>query len=357
MTSTKNKLQEELGSSKPKDAIHNVGMRKGGVVGAKSAGELSLSPQQAYNLNNKRKRQREMSDVSVGLSRGFGRDLLFVVMEQCKFKDKVNRYVQEVTCAPEPMAILCMQQQLVDMKRFCCNESEFCIMGVDPTFNLGEFSVTPIVYQHLLVQSKKSSKSPWMLGPILIHYKKEFHNYNFFFSSLVGLMPELKGIKAIGTDGELNIINAAHQQFRTAFQLRCFRHLQKNIERHLQEKRMSSFVIRLYIQEIFGWVDADGTRSEGLVDSKSSDEFQLALSALKDKWICREQADVTVFDEKSTFYDWFMKYKADVFCSSTLKTLREQCGLGSPPSAFYTNSNESINSSIKHKRLQEETVT
>ena len=44
-----------------------------------------------------------------------------------------------------------------------------------------------------------------------------------------------------------------------------------------------------------------------------------------------------------------MKYKADVFCSSTLKCLRREAGLGDPPSAFYTNTNESINSALKLK--------
>ena len=76
-------------------------------------------------------------------------------------------------------------------------------MGVDTTFNLGDFSVTPIVYQHLLVNDKKSGKSPWFLGPLLIHYRKEFRNYNFFFSSLVGLRRSLSGIRAAGTDGEV----------------------------------------------------------------------------------------------------------------------------------------------------------
>ena len=87
-------------------------------------------------------------------------------------------------------------------------------MGVDPTFNLGEFSVTPIVYQHLLVQVRTSRKSPWLLGPLLIHYRKEFRNYNFFFSSLVGLRRSLMDIKAGGTDGEKNIIEALKTQFK-----------------------------------------------------------------------------------------------------------------------------------------------
>ena len=53
-------------------------------------------------------------------------------------------------------------------------------MGIDPTFDLGEFSVTPIVYQNLLVVNDQGL-SPWVLGPILVHYCKEFRNYNFFF--------------------------------------------------------------------------------------------------------------------------------------------------------------------------------
>ena len=51
----------------------------------------------------------------------------------------------------EPMAVFCNEQQLLDIKRFCCDPFNFGILGTDPTFNLGEFSVTAIVYQHLLL--------------------------------------------------------------------------------------------------------------------------------------------------------------------------------------------------------------
>lgn len=39
-------------------------------------------------------------------SKGKGQDLLFLVMEQCKSSEKQDHFVQEVTCAPEPMTIL-----------------------------------------------------------------------------------------------------------------------------------------------------------------------------------------------------------------------------------------------------------
>ena len=149
-------------------------------------------------------------------------------------KKKADCFIQEVTCAPEPRAILATSQQLADLERFCCDSALFSVMGVDPTFDLGEFSVTPIVHQHLMVQNVWTRKCPWMLGPVHVHYRKEFQNYNFFFSSLIGLSPGLSHIKAVGTDGERAIIDALHQQFCEAQYLQCFRHLQKNIERHLQ---------------------------------------------------------------------------------------------------------------------------
>jgi hypothetical protein len=147
------------------------------------------------------------------------------------------------------------------------------VMGVDPTVKLGDFSLTPIVYQHLLVRDKNSSKSPWLLGPVLIHYKKEFRNYNFFFSTLVRLSKCIAKVKAIGTDGEHNLIEAAQQQFKEAVHLRCFRHLPTNIEHHLHSKQVSAANIRMFIQEIFGWTDIERIHKDGLLDCNSAEDF------------------------------------------------------------------------------------
>lgn len=225
-------------------------------------------------------------------------------------------------------------------------------MGVNPTFKLGDFSVTPVVYQHLIVKDKKSGKSPWLLGPILIHYK-EFRNYNYFFQ-LIGLLKSLTRVEAIGTDDERNIIEAAQQQFQEALLLRCFRHLQTNIERHLHSKQISSATTRLFIQDIFGWTDIEGIHRECLVDCKDADEFYDLLSDLKDTWLQRESCS----SSSETFYDWFMKYKAEVFYTSTLQQLREAAGLGKPPIGYFTNPNESINSALeKENKLQEAGIT
>ena len=139
--STKNLLKKELDVTNPKEAVDNVFMKKGDMLNAQSAGELPRGRMQAYNI----KRTVQNRDLSQGTSTPT-RDMLYVVMEQCKSVEKVDVFVQDVTCAPEPMAVLCTQHQLSDIARFCCDPFLFSILGIDPTFNLGEFSVTPTVY-------------------------------------------------------------------------------------------------------------------------------------------------------------------------------------------------------------------
>ena len=50
---------------------------------------------------------------------------------------------------------------------------------------------------------------------------------------------------------------------------------------------------------------------------------------------------------KNAFHSWFLKYKAEDFRHCTLRSLREDNGLDSPPTAFYTNDNEAINAKLK----------
>ncbi len=50
---------------------------------------------------------------------------------------------------------------------------------------------------------------------------------------------------------------------------------------------------------------------------------------------------------QTNFHTWFVKYKAEEFRRCTLRSLREDVGLGSPPVGFYPNDSESINALLK----------
>lgn len=211
--STKNLLKLELEHSCPKEAVDKEFTKHGGIVLSQSAGELPRERSQAYSL--KKMIQQEQLVASIGAkaptSSGYGtRDMLYVVMEQCKNAEKTDIFVQDVVCAPEPMAVLCNEQQLSDIARFCCDPFNFSILVIDPTFNLGEFSVTPTVYRHLLLCDHRTGRSPLLLGPMLVHYHKHFRSYNYFLSTLIGLKQEIEHVNAVGTDGEKNLVDAVN---------------------------------------------------------------------------------------------------------------------------------------------------
>ena len=66
METTKTKLSNALASEKPKDSVDTVFKQKGGLLGAKSAGELPHSRDQAYYL--KKKLQNKAVSESNGCS-------------------------------------------------------------------------------------------------------------------------------------------------------------------------------------------------------------------------------------------------------------------------------------------------
>jgi len=107
-------------------------------------------------------------------------DPLFTVMEQSKLQDGGNSFVCTVTTCPEPMCLLATNQQLDDLVRFCTNPDQFCVLSIDPTFSLGDFSVTCITCRNLLVTDKRTGQSPNMLGPLFVHQSKSYEVSNFF---------------------------------------------------------------------------------------------------------------------------------------------------------------------------------
>ena len=109
---------------------------------------------------------------------------------------------------PEPLCILSTDRQLDEMVRNCTHSTNFVAVGVDPTFKLGDFFVTPMVFPLKMLIATQTGKSPVYLGPILIHQTQKFSVHHYLASQIVGLRPELKNIQAFGTDGEAALYNA-----------------------------------------------------------------------------------------------------------------------------------------------------
>ena len=78
-----------------------------------------------------------------------------------------------------------------------------------------------------------------------------------------------------------------------------------------------------------GWSESGGVYHEGLVDCCDITAFNTTLLSLKDRW--NNLGSVAFSDRKShkpAFYNWFVKWKAEDFRHCTLRSLREDIGLG-----------------------------
>ena len=136
-------LREQLHQRDAKDAIDNVLFEKGGMLRAQSAGDIPMQGQSQW--------------------------LYFA-----------------------------MNSNYMILNVFVVIYLILAFWELIPTFNLGEFSVTAIVYQHLLLQSSRTGHSPLMLGPLLVHYQKEYRSYNYFLSALCALNRKIAAVKAVG---------------------------------------------------------------------------------------------------------------------------------------------------------------
>ena len=325
--STMKVLKEEAQNCPPKEAVSIIYEEKGGIMGATCLGELPRNRDQVSNM-----RRTVNSKLPLCSNKGL-RDPLFMVMEQCKLCESGDKFVRVVTASPEPMCILATDQQLNDLVRFATNPNKFCVISIDPTFSLGDFSVTCIAYRNLLVIDTRTGESPIMLGPMLVHQRKLYATYHFFSSTLIGIVPKLANVLAFGTDGEEAVVKAFKQQFSFAIHLRCFRHMKQDIQRKLSV-------------DIFGQKDGP-TFFEGLVDVNSEAEFDEKLCFLERKWEKMEYQRGKKLENKISFHAWFTKYHAEEIKSTMIQSVREAAGLGDPPSEFCTNDSEAINSTLK----------
>ena len=124
------------------------------VIEKVSFNALSISSREALeghigseeNLPNSDHIKRSNSDGS-----RFKKKATFLsdVVQWCQENADICRVI---TLHPEPVIILATNQQLRDLERFACQPNSPAIC-VDPTFNLGEFYVTPITYRNSLLKS------------------------------------------------------------------------------------------------------------------------------------------------------------------------------------------------------------
>ena len=120
-----------------------------------------------------------------------------------------------------------------------------------------------------------------MMGPLMIHKQKKFELFHFFASSLVGLKPSLRNLRAFGTDGEKAISNAMHVVFDEAVHLRCFLHFKGNLDSKLRKYRVPKNERIELLRDVFG---NPKELEKGIVDGNMDEEFEALILSLKEIW-------------------------------------------------------------------------
>ena len=113
----------------------------------------------------------------------------------------------------------------------------------------------------------------------------------------------------------------------------------------LKDLCIPSTIADEFLMDVFGRTE-DGIHTEGLVDAEDPSAFEEHLEQLQDIWDEREQRCT---GNIPVFFDWFITNKSELMVSNMLRP-REAAGLGCPPSPYYTNDSESINSVMHDKQ-------
>lgn len=315
----------------PKAAIKAVYDKAGGIVNSKTLSEIPRDRRQAYNAKSHNK-------STSSITSNHQKDLVYDLLEQ--HYGSLKTFVRNVSFDDAVSCILATDRQLADVERFCTSRAstKSSVFGIDPTFNLGDFYVTVTTYENLKVVCRKTGKHPVFIGPLFVHQKRTYETYFHFASELLKYRKAFASLNAIGTDGEEQLSSAFEAIFPHSVKLLCSVHKRDNIRMKLREFGMSDQQSKEILNAIFGYQEGN-TFLTGLVDAADVHDFKDKLRTLKATWdeICPE------------FYDWFVKNESELFCTSMIRSVRSNAGLGFPPPLYTTNNNESINRVLKEK--------
>ena len=127
-------------------------------------------------------------------------------------------------------------------------------IGIDRTFNLGNYYVTTLVYKNqrvVRIESTKTNKhdnqdlpaQPIFLGPVLLHKHATYKTYKSFLEHIkTELESDIEAVELrlpesieFGTDDEKALTKAIDNVFPSSIRVLCTKHLKDNVKHYLQK--------------------------------------------------------------------------------------------------------------------------
>ena len=185
------------------------------------------------------------------------------------------------------MCILGYQYQFHDISRFRSSHVSYHPLGIDTTFNLGEFYVTPTAYKGLILENTRDGNSPTFIGPILVYMSRTYSAYCHLASKILEVDSGIADLRGVVTDGEAGLIKAMKAFLPQTAQLRCSRHFRENCQDKLKSLGIKGNDQKYFIDVIFG-TTVDGIFHGGLLDSQEAEMFDALLLSLEEELNRRE---------------------------------------------------------------------
>ena len=127
-----------------------------------------------------------------------------------------------------------------------CGVDKRRIIGIDRTFNLSNFYVTVVVYQHQNILTRSTNVHPAIVGALLIHTKGNTESYYDLMSTIRYEMSKVTDESpnfdlswadvTFGSDDEAALRKAIALCFPGSVMTRCTKHDKDTIRRYLKDK-------------------------------------------------------------------------------------------------------------------------
>lgn len=307
--------------------------KAGGAFGATNVSELPRGKQQIYNAKSRISSSASEDDVDELLK--YARDKDDLILHHSDY--------------PEDRWVLGTATMCSDLSKYTTSDLLCYPFSVDPTFKMGQFEVTPVVYKNLLLKSKRTNESPVFLGPTMIHHKKTYDTYRALAATCAGKCKGLSKAKGFITDGEETLSRAFEDELKNARSLRCFKHFESNCKEKLRTIGIrEAKEQRFFLQKVFG---VPG-KEHGILDAVDREDLRKRLDGAKPE-IERKEREV-LKRKDDTFKPNFWSYlnnRFEMMSCHMVANIREEAGMvvgdDGKPVRCYTNNSESINNIMR----------
>lgn len=175
-------------------------------------------------------------------------DDLFVMIQQARTKDPSSKYIHAIRAAPN--TVIAAECQVNDMVHFSTG-SKFGIVTADPTFTLGDFDATLIIYRHHLLETKQSKKTPVFWAQYSFTIRKPLPLTYCLCHDLLGCLSAAGRCQSIWQTERMPWPMRWHE-FGFAQHLTCFIYYRRNVKDKLADCNFPSELAHKILDDNFG---------------------------------------------------------------------------------------------------------